>query len=159
MGDPARGLLYVAMSNWCRVVAFNLTTGAYVRLAAGTRGLMPYTNTCGFSGDGQLAAGANATRLSNNLGQIDVASNGDLYITDTGNHRVRRVALATGIITTVAGTGLAASLGDLRQAVNASLNAPRGVKYVETPDSTVAGGVRKLLYITEGSSLRRVLLN
>jgi len=128
-------------------------------LAAGTPGLVPYTNSCGFSGDGQLAAGANATRLSNTLGQMDVAPNGDLFITDTGNHRVRRVERATGIITTVAGNGLPASLGDLRQAVNASLYEPRGVKYVETPDSTVAGGVRKLLYITEGSSLRRVLLN
>lgn len=157
MGDPVRNRLYVALSEWCRVAVFNLATRVYVGLVAGTPGLAPNTNNCGFSGDGGPAA--NGTRLSNDLGQMDVAPNGDLYITDTGNHRVRRVEYATGLITTVAGNGLRSSLGDLGQAVNASLNAPRAVKYMETPDVSVTGGVRRLLYITEGTSLRRVLLN
>lgn len=156
MGDPTRGLLYVALSYWCRVESFNLTTGAYVGVVAGSPRLTDNTGNCGFSGDNGPGRSA---LLSNDLGQMDVASNGDLYITDAGNHRVRRVEHATGIITTVAGDGRVASLGDLGQAVDASLNAPHGVKYMETPDSAVAGGVRKLLYITEGTNLRRVLLN
>jgi len=158
VGDAARGLVYVAFSAWCRIGAFNLATNAYIKLVAGSPGPRPNTNNCGFSGDGQQATGAN-TRLSNDLGQMDVAPNGDLYITDTNNHRVRRVDFTTGTITTVAGTGLQGSVGDLGQAADASLNAPRGVKYMETPDVNVAGGVRKLLYITEGTRLRRVLLN
>ena len=156
VGDPPRGLLYAAMSGWCRIAAFNFATGAYVGLVAGTPGPAPYTNDCGFSGDGGPGASA---RLSNDLGQLDVAPNGELYITDTGNHRVCRVAYATGIITTVAGDGRVASIGDLGQAVNISLNAPRGVKYMEVSDPHVAGGVRQLLYVTEGTSLRRVMLN
>ncbi len=156
MGDPARGLLYVALTAWCRVAAFSLTTGGFVGLVAGMPGPAPNTNSCGFSGDGGPGASA---LLSNTLGQMDVAPNGDLYIADTSNHRVRRVERTTGIITTVAGDGRAGSLGDLGQAVNASLIEPRGVKYMETPDSTVAGGVRRLLYITEGTNLRRVRLN
>jgi DNA-binding beta-propeller fold protein YncE len=31
--------------------------------------------------------------------------NGELYVADTGNHAIRRVDLATGVVTTVAGTG------------------------------------------------------
>ena len=119
-------------------------------------GLAPNTNNCGFTGDNGPGSSA---LLSNDLGQMDVAPNGDLYIADTGNNRVRRVQLATGIITTVAGDGRIASLGDLAQAVDAALNAPIGVKYMETPDPNVAGGMRKLLYITEATNLRRVLLN
>ena len=38
--------------------------------------------------------------------------NGDLYIADTGNHRVRRVDGKTAIITTVAGIGRPGFSGD-----------------------------------------------
>ena len=53
-------------------------------------------------------------------------SAGDLYIADTYNHRIRKVD-TTGIISTVAGVGVAGSGGDEGPATSASLNAPRGV--------------------------------
>src|SRR5439155_55448 len=43
------------------------------------------------------------------------------------NHRVRRVDRATGIITTVAGTGFGGFDGDGGLAVSASLNSPQGL--------------------------------
>ena len=50
-----------------------------------------------------------------------------LYIADQSNNRVRRVDLATGVITTVAGDGTAAYSGDQVSAVQASLAGPSGV--------------------------------
>ena len=50
-----------------------------------------------------------------------------LYIADTNNQRIRKVALGTGIITTVAGTGVPDYTGDNLPAHNATLNYPYGV--------------------------------
>ena len=49
---------------------------------------------------------------------------GNLYIADTNNHVVRRVDGGTGIITTVAGTGIAGSSGNGNPATSATLTAP-----------------------------------
>ena len=53
-------------------------------------------------------------------------SSGNLYISDIGTHRVFRVD-ATGVITTVAGTGHQGFSGDGGPATNASLNFPWGI--------------------------------
>jgi sugar lactone lactonase YvrE len=49
---------------------------------------------------------------------------GNLYIADTTHHRIRRVNAATGIITTVAGTGDNGYNGDNKPATAAALNFP-----------------------------------
>jgi len=83
----------------------------------------------GFSGDGGQAVEA---MLNLPLGQsaqpggkvcIDPTDR-FLYVADTDNHRVRRVDLETGIITTVAGNGDAGFAGDGGIATSASLNSP-----------------------------------
>jgi len=51
---------------------------------------------------------------------------GNLYIADTGNHRIRKVS-AAGVITTVAGIGTAGYSGDGSQATSAALNGPIGL--------------------------------
>ena len=51
---------------------------------------------------------------------------GNLYLSDTDNHRVRRVS-ASGIITTFAGTGVAGFSGDGGPATTAQLNLPYGL--------------------------------
>jgi hypothetical protein len=56
-----------------------------------------------------------------------LALNGDLYVADTSNQAVRRVAAGTGIITTIAGGGAAGYAGDGAPAVAARLNAPSAV--------------------------------
>ena len=60
---------------------------------------------------------------------VAVAPNGDLYIADTGNHVVRRVAHATGIVTTVVGTGKPGDTGDGGPATSALLRAPRALAF------------------------------
>ena len=58
-----------------------------------------------------------------NLG-IEIDARGDLYIADTGNHRIRKVDATTGIITTVAGNGTKGLSGDGGLATQAKLNEP-----------------------------------
>ncbi len=79
------------------------------------------TGTSGYSGDGCPAVSA---KLSFPAG-IAVTSAGVLYIADTGNNRVRKIA--GGIITTVAGNGQAGYSGDGGQATSAKLDTPTGL--------------------------------
>src|SRR5262245_15431782 len=51
---------------------------------------------------------------------------GNLYVSDTGNHRVRKIT-KDGIINTIAGGGALGNGGDGGQAINAELNEPRGL--------------------------------
>jgi trimeric autotransporter adhesin len=76
----------------------------------------------GFSGDAGYAANAMISSPSG----VASDSNGNLYVADTSNHRVRRVSGA-GIISTIAGNGIAGYSGDGGQAVSAKLNTPDGL--------------------------------
>ena len=55
-------------------------------------------------------------------------SSGNLYLADFGNHRIRKVD-TSGIITTVAGTGVAGFSGDGGPATEAQLNGPTGLAF------------------------------
>ena len=81
------------------------------------------TGECGFGGDGGPAAAAVLN------GPFDVVFDGagNLYFSDTFNHRIRRVDARTGKIATVAGNGAAGYAGDGGPAVAAMLNEPYGV--------------------------------
>ena len=72
----------------------------------------------GFSGDDGPATGASLNRP---LG-VAVDSQGDIYIGDTENHRIRKVS--RGVITTYAGNGNAAFAGGGGPATSASLHTP-----------------------------------
>ena len=52
---------------------------------------------------------------------------GNVYIADTYNHRIRKVTISTGIITTIAGTGASSYSGDNGPATSATLYLPSGV--------------------------------
>jgi sugar lactone lactonase YvrE len=58
---------------------------------------------------------------------VAVDASGNLYIADTSDNRIRKVTLATGVITTAAGNGQPGSTGDFNQATAAKLNMPYGV--------------------------------
>jgi sugar lactone lactonase YvrE len=62
----------------------------------------------GDSGDGGPARKA----TFNGMHSLAVAPNGDIYITDTWNNRVRRIDAKTGVIDTIAGTGEKGFSGD-----------------------------------------------
>lgn len=109
------------------------------------------TGTAGYSGDGGPALMATLRnpigQAASPAGRIDLDSQGNLYIADTGNNVVRRVG-TDGMITTVAGTGTAGFTGDGGPAASAQLNQPTDVEI--GPDGT--------LYIadTQNSCVRSV---
>ena len=80
------------------------------------------TGTAGFSGD---TGPATSAQLSQPQG-VAVDAAGNLFIVDTSNSRVRKVTPG-GIITTVAGNGLAGYTGDTGSATSASIRNPLGL--------------------------------
>src|SRR5579862_5243941 len=74
--------------------------------------------TAGFSGDNGPAAQA-----ALNFPQgIKLDGKGNLFIADYGNHRVRKIVLATGVITTVAGNGNSRYSSDGGSATSAGMD-------------------------------------
>jgi len=54
-------------------------------------------------------------------------ANGGIFVADTGNHRVRRIAASTGVISTVLGVGVAASSGEGEPSSTFPIDAPPGL--------------------------------
>ncbi len=79
----------------------------------------------GFSGDGGPATAARLKRPHS----IALDSEGNIFICDIGNHRVRRIDAATGIITTFAGTGEQAVTPDGASITGTPLNGPRALDF------------------------------
>lgn len=75
-----------------------------------------------FGGDGGPASAG----LLNQPGDVAIDSHGNIYISDSLNHRVRRID-ATGAISTIAGNGIAGFSGDGGTATRASLDKPIGL--------------------------------
>ncbi len=87
----------------------------------------------GFSGDGGPATVAQL----NYPEDVEVDATGNIFIADSYNHRVRRVS-ATGVISTVAGTGVQGFPGDGGAATVAQLNYPAGVAVDATGNIFIA---------------------
>ncbi|HKQ77989.1 MAG TPA: hypothetical protein VJ810_30105, partial [Blastocatellia bacterium] len=66
------------------------------------------TGVAGYNGDGRPALGAQI----GSGGFMTTDSDGNLYFADFLNHRIRKITVSTGIITTIAGTGIAGTFGD-----------------------------------------------
>lgn len=109
-----KGDLYVADVRAHRIRRIN-STGT-ITTVAGTGGQ-------GFEGDGAPAAVA----LLDFPGGLAVDTNGNLYLSDTHNNRIRRIDASTGVITTVAGNGALGFAGDSNSAVAARLALPQGL--------------------------------
>ncbi len=97
--------------------------------AAGNMTTVAGSGAQGYSGDGGPAVAAQLNAPSG----VAVDAAGNLYIADTGNHRIR-VVDAAGNIDTVAGSGVQGYSGDGGLAVAAQLNAPSSVA-VDTEDN------------------------
>lgn len=94
------GNLIYASENSCGSVRVTNTTTGAVTTVAGTRGMPGYFGDNGPAAKARLNTGGG--------GGLAVDSAGNLYIADTQNCRVREVAASSGIITTIAGTGMCA---------------------------------------------------
>ena len=83
------------------------------------------TGAAGFSGDG----GAATKAMMNQPHSIQFDRAGSLYICDILNHRIRRVDLQTGTITTFAGTGEKLPTPDGAKFATVPLNGPRAMDF------------------------------
>lgn len=79
----------------------------------------------GYGGDGGQASVARL-KYPNSIA-IDTA--GNIFITDAGNYRIRKVDVSTGIITTVVGTGVLGFDGDGGLATAAKIHATWGIVF------------------------------
>lgn len=110
----------------------------------GETAIIAGTGEEGFSGDGGPAT---AARLRNPE-WVAFDTDGNLYVADRGNHRVRRIDGRTGVIETVAGTGEQASTGDGGPAIRAALTNPFGLVLDAEGDL--------FIFDTEAHRIRRV---
>src|SRR5216684_777126 len=95
----ANGNLFIADSGHSRIRRVDASSGIITTVAG--NGIQ------GYSGDGGPAT---AAQLGTPY-DVKLDSAGNLYVCDENDHRVRRVDAGTGIITTVAGTGVAGLCG------------------------------------------------
>jgi hypothetical protein len=119
--DMANNLYIVDRLNAC-IRMVEATTGI-IRTIAGT-------GQPGYSGDGGPAPQAQLQEPND----IVLDGQGRAFIADVRGHRVRVVDLASGIITTFAGTGEAGSTGDGGPANRAALLGPRALAFGSTGD-------------------------
>ena len=96
-------------------------------------GTLPIPSS-GYSGDGGLATSATFSTLQG----IAVDENGDVFVVDAGNHVVRKISSATGIISTIAGTGSQGYTGDGGLATSAKLYAPSKIAVDNSGDIYIA---------------------
>jgi sugar lactone lactonase YvrE len=108
-----KGRLYIADSGNNRIRA--ITSEGMIRTIAGT-------GIAGFGGDGGISTSAQLK----SPGGVALDEAGNVYIADTGNSRIRKIAL-DGTISTIAGNGTPGFGGDAGPAAAAQLNAPAGI--------------------------------
>ena len=107
------GGIYISDANNCQIRRIN-KSGVISKFAGGA--------TCGFSGDGGPAALATL----NGPAGLSFDAQGNLLVADQLNFRVRKIT-RSGVISTIAGNGIAGYSGDGVQATQASLAFPSGV--------------------------------
>ena len=161
LAEDANGNIYTASTyggNGCEIRVQTLSNAEisavdYTKVAGGL--------FCGFSGDGGLAGSA---EISKYIGQITFDTGGNMYFTDEGNGRVRRIDASTGYIRTIAGNGTFAYNGDGGAATSAAINSPTGVAvdsqgqvYIISTGATSGQVLRKVGatgYLNLGSQLK-----
>jgi streptogramin lyase len=122
--DPA-GNIFVTDQNANRVR--KIDPSGVITTVAGT-------GIAGSTGDGGQGTAAQLNLPSG----VSLDSSQHLFIAEQGGNRVRRLDLQTGIIITVAGTGVAGSAGDGGAATSAQLNQPEGVVVDNSDDVFIA---------------------
>ncbi|MEK7753831.1 MAG: serine/threonine-protein kinase [Acidobacteriota bacterium] len=107
--------LYMVETTTDRVRRIDLATGVITHVLG--------TGRPRFNGDGGLGP---STTFSEGLGMA-VNPQGDLIISDTNNHRIRRLSASDGRVSTIAGTGTAGFSGDGGPPLAAQLDRPAGL--------------------------------
>ncbi|MEZ6057003.1 MAG: hypothetical protein R3C01_09895 [Planctomycetaceae bacterium] len=102
------------------------------------------TGKVGFSGDGGPAVNAQLDKPHS----IALDNDGHLYICDIGNHRVRKVDLKSGVITTFSGDGTRKGTPDGGRFAEVPLNGPRALDF--------DGQQSLILALREGNAVYRL---
>ena len=108
--------------------------------------------TSGYNNDG---IAANLAYLNAPAG-IAIDSSDNIYIADFGNHRIRQVAKATGLISTVAGTGTGGYNGDAVAATTAELFNPVDIKLDTSGNLYIADRGNNLIRKVSGGTITTV---
>jgi YD repeat-containing protein len=98
------------------------------------------TGTGGFGGDGGAATAANLSAPAD----VAVDADGNVYLADTDNERIRKVSASDGKIATIAGNGNGGNTGDGGAATGATMDTPRGI----------ARDVNGTVYFADAGNLR-----
>jgi hypothetical protein len=107
------GNIFYADANEARIRRIDNATGNITTIAG--------NGTSGFAGDG---AAATSAEINYPTGLV-LDALGNIYIADQNNNRIRKITISSGIITTIAGTGIAGFSGDGAAATSAELSAPQ----------------------------------
>ena len=133
--DTAGNLYFAEAMNHC-IRRVDRETGVIATIAG--------TGAEGYSGDGGPATEA----TFNQPYSLQVDAKGDVYVVDRLNYVIRKIDAATGIITSVAGTGEQAYGGDGRQAIH--------TKFREPNDCFLDGGGGLLITDVQDQRVRRL---
>ena len=126
--DAANQNLYVADYGANKIRKIVIATGVVTTLAG--------------TGTATFADGTGTTASFNAPFGITIDSSGNLFVCDVTNNRIRKIVIATGEVTTFAGTGTASSIDGA--ALDATFNSPKGI--TKAPNG--------LLYIGDASSFK-----
>ena len=138
----ADGVLYFSDSHNHRIRSVQFMDGDFTNSIVTT---LAGGSEPGYGGDGGPAVDARIDFPQD----MEFGPEGNLYFADTNNNRIRRIDLATGMIETVAGTGVKGYGGDGGRAMEAQLNRPFGIAF--DPDGnlyisdTFNGRIRKVV--------------
>ena len=112
----------IAIDTLGNIYVADRTANLIRRISGGNISTYAGTGAAGYSGDGGPASAAQFNSPSG----IAVDTGGNLFVADTGNSVIRKIA-PDGTTSTVAGSGPAGYNGDNIPATSAALNGPQGV--------------------------------
>ena len=120
---PVTGELWIAGWHTDKVLRLDASSNLLMYMAGNKRA---------FSGDGGVASNPASGSPTAGVAELNLPSsvkftgNGDWYVADEGNQRIRRVDAVTDIINTIAGDGTQGFAGDGGPAASATFNLPVG---------------------------------
>jgi sugar lactone lactonase YvrE len=130
------GILYFSDQGNTRIRRIDLQSRIITTFVGGTRGTLD-----GIGEDAQFALpGSQTVGTGDRGGTIDITADGqDIYMCDTENHTIRKLNIATRMVTTVAGTPEEPGWeGDGGPALGAQLNFPQDIDVAANGDIYIA---------------------
>lgn len=135
------GHLYIADEGSFRIRKVDAATGIITTIAG--------NGVNGFAGDGGPAVNASISTPR----ALAVDRNDNIYFVDKANHRIRKITLASGIITTVAGNGANSYSGDGGPAINASFAGISGLALDKNGNIYIADMSSRVRKVNAGTGI------